>query len=65
MPFWQQWALLEGLNEYNEALREDSGEASEGYDSDEYDPRFPSASRGDVMAEPEELMAFGMQYSRE
>lgn len=29
------------------------------------DPRFPSASRGDVMAGPEELMALGITYARE
>jgi hypothetical protein len=39
-------------------------EAPDGYYEDDYDPRFPSASRGDVMASPEELMGFGIQYER-
>lgn len=29
-----------------------------------FEDRFPSASRGDVMAAPDELMALGVQYER-
>lgn len=66
MPAPYEWALIDGLNDYYKAQRGNSGGASGDYESydDDHDPRFPSASRGDVMASPEELMAFGMQYER-
>ena len=59
LSFIERWMLIDGLNEDYEAA------TSESYEDDDYDPRFPRASRGDKMASAEELMAFGIQYSRE
>lgn len=62
MPAPYEWALIDGLNDFYKAQQSGTGDY-EPYD-DDYDPRFPSASRGDVMASPEELMGLGMQYER-
>lgn len=78
MPFWQEWALIEGLNDWYKAQSPEGGGGA--YDgstpglsvySDEtlaelgYDPRFPSSSRGDQMATVEQIQALGMQYSKQ
>jgi hypothetical protein len=57
LEFWEEMILVDGFIQMQE-------EAPDGYYEDDYDPRFPSASRGDVMASPEELMGFGIQYER-
>ncbi len=57
LSFVERWMLIEGMNEDYEAVEKE--------EDDYYDPRFPRASRGDKMASAEELMAFGIQYSRE
>jgi hypothetical protein len=62
MPILHEWTLIDGLNAYYEAQRGDSDGSHEPQDDRDY--RFPMASKGDVMASPEELMGFGIQYER-
>jgi hypothetical protein len=61
MPILHEWTLIEGLKTYYEAQ---PGEGDSYEPPDDRDYRFPMASRGDVMASPEELMGLGIQYER-